>query len=89
MASEKRIAFMDAAGDVLECSMCLPEKAAEWSSLRGFDRFEDMDHVDGKLRMVERSDRVDVVARSISKGSGKLAADSFWATKAVQEAVSK
>lgn len=86
MAGEIRIAVMDASGNVLECCMCRPEKAAEWVAHRGADRFEEMDHVDGKLRMVEPADRVDVVARSVAKGAGRAAVDAFWSARALQEA---
>lgn len=72
MADEKRYAWMDASGNVLEVSACKPEYAAEWAQLHGYARYEDMDDADGKARMIEPGDRFSV-ARNMTKGGGLAA----------------
>jgi len=84
MADEKRFAFMDASGNILECSMCKPEFAANWAAICGYSDFEDMDRPDGKVKYVEVGDQFNKVAGSVRKKAGLAAVEAFLATKAVE-----
>lgn len=77
MANEKRTIFMDAAGNVLECSMCDPTYAAEWAELNGYDHWDDMDRPDEKAKYVEPGDKFIKASGTLTKGAGKAALDAF------------
>lgn len=83
MAGEKRIAFMDSEGNVLECSVCFPEYAPEWAAMHGYAKWEDMDALDGKVKYVAPGDKFDESKRQVVKDGGKAAFDAFVEARAL------